>query len=218
MVTPIPRPGPHGGDGPAVARALGLDPIDVLDLSLSLNPCAPDITALAARHLESLRHYPDPTTATRLLAEAIGVDSDRLVLTNGGAEAISLARRYGARSQPSLEFAPTPRWIRAEVAIRPAQPERAVGDRRRTRRHLGRSLLSPRHRSMDGRSAEPGDGRILDEALRLPGAPARLPDRRRHHSAAVVGQQPGARAAPRPAGAPRSSTKWSRRIAELRRS
>lgn len=110
MVTPIPRPGPHGGDGPAVARALGLDPIAVLDLSLSLNPCAPDITALAARHLESLRHYPDPATATRLLAEAIGVDSDRLVLTNGGAEAISLARaRFGGTVASEPEFALHPR-------------------------------------------------------------------------------------------------------------
>jgi histidinol-phosphate/aromatic aminotransferase/cobyric acid decarboxylase-like protein len=110
MVTPVPQPGAHGGDGPAVARALGLDPSDVLDLSLSLNPCAPDITALAARHLESLRHYPEPTTATRLLAEAIGVDSDRLVLTNGGAEAIALARaRFGGTVASEPDFALHPR-------------------------------------------------------------------------------------------------------------
>ena len=110
MVTPLPPPGPHGGDGPAVARALGLDPDDVLDLSLSLNPCAPDLTALAARHLESLRHYPDPSTATRLLAEAIGVDADRLSLTNGGAEAIGLARaRFGGTVASEPEFALHPR-------------------------------------------------------------------------------------------------------------
>jgi histidinol-phosphate/aromatic aminotransferase/cobyric acid decarboxylase-like protein len=82
----------------------------VLDLSLSLNPCAPDLAALAARHLESLRHYPDPTTATRLLAEAIGVDADRLVLTNGGAEAISLVRaRFGGTVASEPEFALHPR-------------------------------------------------------------------------------------------------------------
>jgi histidinol-phosphate/aromatic aminotransferase/cobyric acid decarboxylase-like protein len=109
-VTPVPQPGRHGGDGPAVARALGLDPSEVLDLSLSLNPCAPDVTALAARHLESLRHYPDPSTATRLLADAIGVDSDRIVLTNGGAEAISLARaRFGGTVASEPEFALHPR-------------------------------------------------------------------------------------------------------------
>jgi histidinol-phosphate/aromatic aminotransferase/cobyric acid decarboxylase-like protein len=110
MVTPVPPAGPHGGDGPAVARALGLDPTDVLDLSLSLNPCAPDLTALAARHLDSLRRYPDPSTATRLLADAIGVDTDRLVLTNGGAEAIALASaRFGGTVASEPEFALHPR-------------------------------------------------------------------------------------------------------------
>ncbi len=64
----IPAPWAHGGDGPAVARALGLDPAAVLDLSLSLNPCAPDVAALAARHVDSLRRYPDASDATRLLA------------------------------------------------------------------------------------------------------------------------------------------------------
>jgi histidinol-phosphate/aromatic aminotransferase/cobyric acid decarboxylase-like protein len=110
MVTPVPQPGPHGGDGPAVARALGLDPNEVLDLSVSLNPFAPDVTALAARHLESLHHYPDPSTAARLLAEAIGADADRLVLTNGGAEAIWLARaRFGGTVASEPEFALHPR-------------------------------------------------------------------------------------------------------------
>ncbi len=28
----IPRPGPHGGDGAVLARALGVDPAAVLDL------------------------------------------------------------------------------------------------------------------------------------------------------------------------------------------
>ncbi|MEY2430320.1 MAG: threonine-phosphate decarboxylase [Acidimicrobiaceae bacterium] len=110
MTTPIPPAGAHGGDGPAVAQALGVDPDAILDLSLSLNPCAPDITTLAAKHLDSLHRYPDAATATRLLADAIGVESDRLVLTNGGAEAISLARaRYGGTVAAEPEFALHPR-------------------------------------------------------------------------------------------------------------
>jgi histidinol-phosphate/aromatic aminotransferase/cobyric acid decarboxylase-like protein len=110
VVTPVPQPGAHGGDGPAVARALGLDPTDVLDLSLSLNPCAPDLTAAATRHLDALRRYPDPSTATRLLAEAIGVEPERLVLTNGGAEAIALAAaRFGGTVASEPEFALHPR-------------------------------------------------------------------------------------------------------------
>ncbi len=74
----------------AVARALGLDPGDVLDLSQSLNPVAPDPVPVLSRHLDGVRRYPDAAQATRVLAEAMGVDEDRLLLTNGGAEAITL--------------------------------------------------------------------------------------------------------------------------------
>jgi histidinol-phosphate/aromatic aminotransferase/cobyric acid decarboxylase-like protein len=92
-----PVPGDHGGDGARLAAALGVDPDDVLDLSASLNPCAPDVAALAPRHLASLRRYPDDIEATAALAEAAGVAVDRVVLTNGGAEAIALvAAELGA--------------------------------------------------------------------------------------------------------------------------
>lgn len=86
----IPPPGNHGGDGPRLAAALGIAPSAILDLSLSVNPFAPDVAALAAREVEALRHYPDPAVATAALAEAIGVDHDQLLVTNGGAQAIAL--------------------------------------------------------------------------------------------------------------------------------
>ena len=106
----IPAAGRHGGDGPAVARALGLDPATVLDLSASLNPAAPDVTVLATRHLSSLHHYPDHHDAARLLAEAVGVAPDRLVLTNGGSEAIALvAAELGGQVQAEPEFRLHPR-------------------------------------------------------------------------------------------------------------
>jgi histidinol-phosphate/aromatic aminotransferase/cobyric acid decarboxylase-like protein len=70
----IPAPGAHGGDGAAVARSLGLDPTTVLDLSMSLNPCAPDVRSIVARHLDALTAYPDPSVATRTLADALEVD------------------------------------------------------------------------------------------------------------------------------------------------
>jgi histidinol-phosphate/aromatic aminotransferase/cobyric acid decarboxylase-like protein len=84
----IPPPGPHGGDGAAVAAALGLD--DVLDLSQTMNPVAPDPAPVVARHLDALGRYPDAQPATETLAAAMGVDPGRLLLTNGGAEAIAL--------------------------------------------------------------------------------------------------------------------------------
>jgi threonine-phosphate decarboxylase len=85
-----PAPGEHGGDGARLAAALGIPVDDVLDLSASLNPCAPDVPGLAARHLGALRRYPDHTEATAALAAALGVAPARVVLTNGGAEAIAL--------------------------------------------------------------------------------------------------------------------------------
>lgn len=85
-----PPPGEHGGDGSRLAAALGLAPGAVLDLSLSLNPWAPDVASLATRHLSSLRRYPSVGEATGALAEAIGVEAERVVLTNGGSEAIAL--------------------------------------------------------------------------------------------------------------------------------
>jgi threonine-phosphate decarboxylase len=85
-----PRAGPHGGDGVAVAAWLGVDPDEVLDLSASLNPVPPDVAGVVAGAASSVRHYPDPAEATTALATTIGVVPERLVLTNGGAEAIAL--------------------------------------------------------------------------------------------------------------------------------
>ena len=93
----VPPAGNHGGDGPRVAAALGLDPADVLDLSASLNPFAPDVPALLRRHLGTVRHYPDVDAAEAVLADGLGLPPERLVLTAGGAQAIALvAGQLGA--------------------------------------------------------------------------------------------------------------------------
>lgn len=86
----LPSAGDHGGDVEAVARALGVDPAGILDLSVSLHPDAPDVAALAKPHLDALVRYPDPGPATEALAAALGVTADRVLLTNGGSEAIAL--------------------------------------------------------------------------------------------------------------------------------
>ncbi|MEX2292959.1 MAG: aminotransferase class I/II-fold pyridoxal phosphate-dependent enzyme [Acidimicrobiales bacterium] len=116
-MTAVPPPLDHGGDGLAVALALALDPATVVDLSMSLNPFAPDVVALAGRHLGALRRYPDRREATALLAEVIGVDTERLVLTNGGSEAIALvavAMGGGVVREPEFSLHPRgtggPRW------------------------------------------------------------------------------------------------------------
>lgn len=86
-------PGPHGGDAHRLAEILGCAPRDILDLSASLNPVAPDWRPVLADALDALDRYPDDGHATATLADAIGVDAERLVLTNGGAEAIALVAR-----------------------------------------------------------------------------------------------------------------------------
>jgi histidinol-phosphate/aromatic aminotransferase/cobyric acid decarboxylase-like protein len=96
---------------------LGVDPGAVLDLSASLNPVAPDGAELVGKHLDALARYPDPDEATTALAAAMGVDPGRLLLTNGGAEAIALVAAEvggGVASEPEFSLHPRsaagPRW------------------------------------------------------------------------------------------------------------
>lgn len=120
MSAPEPRsplPGPHGGDVERIGRLLGVDPRSLLDLSVSLNPVAPDVSLLAEAHLDSLRRYPDADGPRRQLAEAIGVEPETLLLTNGGAEAITmLAAEVGGQvDEPEFSLHPrgsgmAPRW------------------------------------------------------------------------------------------------------------
>ncbi len=143
----VPPPGRHGGDGAALARHLGIDPDAVLDLSASLNPVAADVVPLVARAAAAVRTYPDDSAARLALANAMAVDSGRLVLTNGGAEAIALV----AAQQPVG-------WV--------DEPDFSL-----YRRHLGRlDPAGPRWRSNphnpSGRLA-PADERagVWDEAF-----------------------------------------------------
>lgn len=87
---PVPVPGPHGDDAARVAEALGVDPRSLLDLAATANPVAPDPAPVVARHVEAVHRYPDERRARAALAAAVGVEPERLVLTNGASEAIAL--------------------------------------------------------------------------------------------------------------------------------
>lgn len=113
----VPAPGAHGGDGAAVAAALGVNVDQLLDLSMSLNPAAPDVRPIVARHLDELGRYPDPARATAAFAEVLGLPASQVLLTNGGAEAITLAARTvggGVVAEPEFALHPRaaggPRW------------------------------------------------------------------------------------------------------------
>lgn len=106
----LPPAGDHGGDGPAIAAALGLDPRSVLDLSQNMNPYASPVADLVVKHLDAMSHYPDASAGEVLLAQTIGVDPNRLILTNGGSEAIHLvASRVGGQVRSEPEFGLHPR-------------------------------------------------------------------------------------------------------------
>ena len=74
----------------AAATALGCEVGDILDLSASLNPFAPDVTSIVASAAARSVSYPDETRATSAMAEALGEPAERVVLTNGAAEAIAV--------------------------------------------------------------------------------------------------------------------------------
>jgi histidinol-phosphate/aromatic aminotransferase/cobyric acid decarboxylase-like protein len=106
-------PGGHGGDAAALALDLGLDPSSMLDLSVNLNPVAPAVRAVVARHLDAVQSYPDPARAAAALAERLGRD---VLLTNGGAEAIALvAAHLGSVSVEEPEFSLWRRHARIET-------------------------------------------------------------------------------------------------------
>lgn len=105
----MPPPGMHGGDGARVARMLGIPVARILDLSQSLNPLANDPTPVLARHLDAIGRYPDPEIATHALASSMGVEPNRLLLTNGGAEAITLVASLIGGSVREPEFSLHPR-------------------------------------------------------------------------------------------------------------
>lgn len=113
--TELPLPGPHGGDGPAIAKALGVAPTDLLDLSQSLNPFAPDPVPIVTRVASAVGHYPDLAPGEKLLAATMGVDPERLVLTNGGSEAIALvAAEFGRARIDQPEFSLYERHLRVD--------------------------------------------------------------------------------------------------------
>ncbi|HWW45919.1 MAG TPA: aminotransferase class I/II-fold pyridoxal phosphate-dependent enzyme [Acidimicrobiia bacterium] len=151
-----------------MAAALGLDPSDVLDLSASLNPVAPDAAPIVARHAAAVGSYPDPTAATAALARAIGVDPGRVVLTNGGSEAIALvAAELGAGWVDEPDFSLYRRHL---PAVRPDAP------RWRSDPHNPTGLLAP----------AASEAAVWDEAF-YPLATGTWTSGRADHGAVVLG-------------------------------
>lgn len=102
----------HGAHGNLVSRSLGFGAGDLLDFSQNINPLGTPPAALeAARralHEESGR-YPDLDYAELrdALAAYLGTTPERVVPTNGGAEALFLAARAAGPGGKALVLEPT---------------------------------------------------------------------------------------------------------------
>jgi len=88
----------HGGDLDAIAGLYGGEPSDYLDASANLDPLGPPpallaALAAAARDIDSLRRYPEPTnTALRVtIARRYDVPFETVVVGNGAAALLALA-------------------------------------------------------------------------------------------------------------------------------
>ena len=152
------RPGSTAGDGARVAAALGLRPDQVLDLSASLNPAAPDVAALAAPHLDALgplsrrrRRRGDPGRRARPAGRPAG--AHRRGRPGHRARRRPPRRRPGRRARVlALPPPPAPaRRRRTTLAVRPPQPVGAAGRARRRGRRLGRGVPAVGGRHVDPR-------------------------------------------------------------------
>ena len=101
----------HGAHGGLVARSLGIGSGDLLDYSQNINPLGTPPAALEAARLalyEESGRYPDLDYAglRAALAVYLGTSPEKIVPTNGGAEALFLAARV-AKPGKALVLEPT---------------------------------------------------------------------------------------------------------------
>lgn len=102
----------HGGQVASAAARLGCEAGEILDLSSTLSHFGPDVAEIVATLGAEAVHYPDPTVATVAMAAELEVDPERVILTNGAAEAIAvLAQMYDVGDVRDPEFALYRRYL-----------------------------------------------------------------------------------------------------------
>jgi histidinol-phosphate aminotransferase len=85
----------HGGLQREEIEALGLDPVDILDLSASLNPLGPHSHVLLTAREADIRRYPSPDARTLRdgIARASDLAPEQVLVTAGATGALHLAMR-----------------------------------------------------------------------------------------------------------------------------
>ena len=125
----------HGAHGSVAARALEVPESDFLDFSQNINPLGAPAGALeAARQAlyEAAGRYPDPgyPELRGALAAYLGVPPEKIVPTNGGAEALFLAAHAPHAGGKALILEPTFSEYAAAARAAGLEPARRVARRR----------------------------------------------------------------------------------------
>ncbi|MEJ7819756.1 MAG: aminotransferase class I/II-fold pyridoxal phosphate-dependent enzyme [Rubrobacteraceae bacterium] len=120
----------HGAHGGAMSRALGVPAGGFLDFSQNINPLGTPASALKAAQqaLESdVDTYPDTEylDLREALGGYLGVSMERVLPTNGGAEAIFLAARTAVEGPPGEALILEPTFSEYATAARAAGLEPA---------------------------------------------------------------------------------------------
>ena len=100
----------HGGLNPAELSTLGLDPREIIDFSVSINPLGPSPQVLEAIENPELAAYPDPDCIDlrRAISRHTGVHAGQIVIGNGSTELIHLlARALLGPHESAVVFSPT---------------------------------------------------------------------------------------------------------------
>ena len=125
----------HGAHGGLVSRSLDVSVGDLLDFSQNINPLGAPRDALSAAHRaidEESARYPDLeyTELRGALSDYLGVTAERIVPTNGGAEALFLAARAAGKGGGALVLEPTFSEYAAAARASGMEPVRRVARQR----------------------------------------------------------------------------------------
>ncbi len=146
----------HGAHGAITAKALGRTTADFLDFSQNINPLGIPGSALQAAHFaldSDVDTYPDSgyIELREALAKYLGVSAERVLPTNGGAEAIFIAARLAAGRSGGKVLIPSPTFSEYAAAAHAAglEPEHRISRRPETGFSLDETALD----NLEGLSA-----------------------------------------------------------------
>lgn len=110
-------PGSHGGINYAELEALGINPEDVLDFSVSTNPFGPPPGIRETLQSASIDSYPDSESSelSKALAKKLGIAASNIIIGSGSTELIRMIAVAYFGTEDSI-LIPQPTYSEYEVA------------------------------------------------------------------------------------------------------